>query len=186
MLCHFLLNLKMLLLVFQHVCDWHHNSCYKRSHYMLSKSDVCPFLYNCSMQFSGMLLVLISFRFKSLTYNSKFQLLKVFFPSLLTSRSINSIAYFDLKSIHFSPLPPPSSKLLLFCTWITAINSYLVYTSTLEPPQPRLHSAGNNYLKQSEPNHSVLKSKRLLNILISHLQVTGELTSQRCLPGPTF
>ena len=80
-----------------------------------------------------------------------------------------SIPYIHLKPTYSSPLPPLEPKPLLFCPWITAVHSYLIFSPTLKPLQPHHHSAGiTTFLKQVKPNHSLLKPTRLFNMLISY------------------
>lgn len=98
-----------------------------------------------------------------------------------------SISHICLKCTYSSPLPPLASKPLLFCPWITAVNSYLIFTPTLKPLQPRHHSAGIiTFLKQIKPNHPLLKPTRLFNMLMSHPSGHRWANISRCFPGPTY
>ena len=107
--------------------------------------------------------------------------------SVLHTHQGLSISYICLKSNYSSPLWPLVSKPLLFCTWITAVNSYLIFTPALKPLQPRHHSAGIiTFLKQIKPNHPLLKPTRLFNTLMSHPSGHRWANISRCFPHSLF
>ena len=107
--------------------------------------------------------------------------------SVLHTHQGLSISYICLKSNYSSPLWPLGSKPLLFCTWITAVNSYPIFTPALKPLQPRHHSAGIiTFLKQIKPNHPLLKPTRLFNTLMSHPSGHRRANISRCFHGPTY